>query len=398
MSVDTRFSSHAKRVTDEAVSGAYATLAACERAPFADLLAALRTRATVRSSPAVVRVARNVARFAGWYVRPLSSWRGAEGTIYPVVHSLAQHLLARHQVPRFLASAWYGGESAGDVAKRRWFIAHAAGKPFRELDLPLPMTRRMESIFLGSPDHLGVEAALRRAEILSLGGKEALVNAVLATRLGADLDNGTFWRTVMEFFVRLSDGLDPPAVGPIVDFLQAVRHERVEVVTEDGVRLVDPPEPRFSIKGRTLASVQRLVEAWHRKLGAGPTGALAWSRSRLRPLAFEEPPREIDDPPVRWEIVELTSSAALVREGYVLRHCVASYARQCLWGFSRIWSLRRIESPSQVARSVVTIEVDPHARAIVQARGFRNGAPSPQARRLMTLWARRESLTIRAQV
>jgi hypothetical protein len=179
-----------------------------------------------------------------------------------------------------------------------------------------------------------------------------------------------------------------------VDFVQYIRHERVEVTTDEGVRLVDPPDPCFSIKGRSPASMHRLVEAWHRGLGVQSTSALSWSRSRLRPLAFEEPPLEPDRPPVRWQLVELTSSAELQAEGKALRHCVASYARLCLWKRSQIWSLRRSKD-SSTFRSVATIEIDPMARAIIQARGLRNRAMSWRARELMLLWARRENVGVR---
>jgi PcfJ-like protein len=245
-----------------------------------------------------------------------------------------------------------------------------------------------------SPDHLTLEAALRRAELLSLHADDDLVAAVLATRLGSDLANATFWRTVMEFFVRVSDQLDSNNVGPIVDFLQAVRHERVEVTTPEGLRLIDPPEPHFSIKGRSLASIQRLVDAWHRRLGRQVGGALVWPRSRQQPLTYEERRLDPDVPPVRWAIVELTSSIDLRMEGQALQHCVASYAPYCAGGLSRIWSLRRITCSSTIA-SVATIEVNPRARAIVQARGLRNRAVSHRARELISLWARREGLEVR---
>ena len=97
---------------------------------------------------------------------------------------------------------------------------------------------------------------------------------------------------------------------------------------------------------------------------------------------------------MRWELVELSSSAQLRAEGRALRHCVATYARRCQWGFCEIRSLRRIGASSSV-RSVATIEVDPRARAIVQARGMRNGRISARARDLVGQWARRENLAVR---
>jgi len=394
MSAHAQFSSYAKLQADRAVKRAFAALGAAERSSFDELLAVVRTRTNIRICPTVLEALRNIARFGPNYVRPLPEWRGDHDSIYPVIDSLAQHLLAVHRVPRFLASVWYGDANGWADAKRRWFIAHASGMRFRDLDLPVSMSRQMESLFLRSPDHLSVEAAMRRAELLWLGGKDDLVKAVLATRLGSDLANGPFWRTVMQFFVRWSDRLDPGAVGPIVDFVQYVRHEHIEVTTDEGVHLVDPPDPCFSIKGRSPASMQRLVEAWHRGLGVQPTSALSWSRSRLRPLTFQEPPFEPDRPPVRWQLVELTSTSELQAEGKALRHCVASYARLCLWKRSQIWSLRRSKD-SSTFRSVATIEIDPKARAIIQARGLRNRAMSSRARELMLLWARRENIGVR---
>src|SRR5262249_12093735 len=102
MSAHARFSSHAKRTTDHAVKRAYAALAVEERPRFAELLLAVRTRSTMRMCPAAVAALRNIARFARSHLRPLAEWAGASGTMYPVVDSLAQHLLARHPVPRFL--------------------------------------------------------------------------------------------------------------------------------------------------------------------------------------------------------------------------------------------------------------------------------------------------------
>jgi hypothetical protein len=253
----------------------------------------------------------------------------------------------------------------------------------------------MERLFLASPDHLTVEQAMRRAELKALGASPELIRRVLATRLGSDLSHGEFWRTVMGFFVRFSDDLDHDMVGTIVAFLHAVRHERVEVQTDDGLTFMAPPQPGFSMKGRTLQSVLRLVDGWHKSLGLSAGGHLRWDRSRHRPVIFQDEPVDADTAPVMWEFVELTNGTELRREGAALRHCVASYAYLCVRGASRIWSLRRRSSRGTV-RSVATIEVDPRTNAIVQARGYQNRAPSGKAMRLLEAWARRERLRIAA--
>ena len=101
----------------------------------------------------------------------------------------------------FLASSWYSTEDATADKKRGWFVAHAGGASFRSLNLPIVMTRKMEHIFLASQDHLAIEHAIRRAELLALGALAEFVQAVLSTRLATDLSNSMFWRTVWSFLI-----------------------------------------------------------------------------------------------------------------------------------------------------------------------------------------------------
>jgi hypothetical protein len=394
------FVRHSKRQVDRAISQAYSRLApdSLARATFSGLLQCVRERsARIMGAPVVnghhlgVEAIFNLSRFADAHVRSLASWDGSDASWRGAVRSLAQHLLGRYRIPGFLGAAWYAADDSYSEAKRKWFVAHAAGASFRSLDLPICMTRRMEHIFLSSHDHVGIEYAMRRAELLGLGSHDDLVEAVLSTRLSSDLTNGEFWRTVWMFLIAHSDAVAPAQVGPIIDFLHSVRHERVVVETAEGIVIQEPPQPGFSLKGRTPRSVLRLMDEWHRGLGF-VTGGLSWDRSRLRPLILEVPRQEPSAPPVQWEFIELTNSAQLRAEGVALQHCVASYSHRCWRGSARIWSLRS-KSDSKV-RPVMTIEIDPRKKAIVQARGFRNRPASAKALRLLQRWAVRENLRL----
>lgn len=103
---------------------------------------------------------------------------------------------------------------------------------------------------------------------------------------------------------------------------------------------------------------------------------------------------ELDPAQLRliWELIELTDGARLRAEGAALHHCAAIYAYRCWRGASQIWSLRRCRDMQ--ARSVVTVEVDPARRAIVQARGHFNRPASGQAWRVIQTWAEREHLRL----
>ena len=391
---------HAKLRTDRAISQAYIRLAADARAraTFNELLRSIRGRSPrLLDAPVIdgrhlgVEALVNLARFADAYVRTTEDWTGSSASWRGCVNSLAQHLLSGYRIPAFLSAAWFATDDRYAEAKRRWFVAHAAGASFRSLTLPIRLTSKMEHILLGSRDHFGIEYALRRAELLGLGADQRLTDAVLATRPALDLDNGDFWRTVWLFLIENSGSIDGAQVGPIIDFVHAVRHERVAVETAEGIVMREPPQPQFSLKGRTARSVLRLMDQWHRELGL-VTGGLRWEPSRLRPMVIETPQEDPDAPPILWEMTELTNSAQLRAEGVALHHCVASYSHNCWRGASRIWSLRRQRDAK--VRSIVTVEVDPARRTIVQARGFRNRRASGKPLQLVQAWAAREHLRL----
>ena len=400
MSSAERFVRHHKQGTDRAISQAYARLTAntLASARFRELLHCVRSRASrLLDAPVVnghhpgVEALVNLSRFASTHVRTTTDWPGTSASWRPAVCSLAQHLICTYAAPPFLAASWYAVDDAYAERKREWFVAHTRGASFRSLDLPIMMTRRMEHIFLRSHDHLTIEHAMRRAELLALEASDELVRAVLATRLATDLRNGEFWRTVWTFLIANARAIDPAPIGPMIDFIQAIRHERVAVETQDGIVVRDPPLPSFSMKGRTVQSMLRLMQEWHRSLGVA-NGGLTWAPSPLRPLLMEEPNQDPSAPATVWQLMELTNGEQLRTEGAALRHCVASYADRCWRGASRIWSLRARRGDR--VRHVLTLEVDMKRRIVVQARGWGNRGASGKPLRLLRDWATRERLRL----
>ena len=386
-----------KQQTDCAIHHAYARLGAdvAAAAKFHELLHYVRNRAARLLEVAVVNghhpgveALVNLSRFGTAHIRPAAEWLGTTSSWRVAVSSLAQHLLYKYEVPMFLSSAWYSTDAAADK-KRGWCVAHARGASFRSLNLPIPMTRKMEHIFLTSQDHLPIEHAIRRAELLGLGATAEVVQAVLSTWLATDLSNGEFWRTVWIFLIANARAIDPAQIGPMIDFIQAIRYNRATMATSHGIVELDPAQPSFSIKGRTVQSILRLMRDWHRSLGVGISG-LSWTPSPLQPMLLEEPSQDASAPAMQWQIMELTSSVQLRTEGTALHHCVGSYANRCYQGMARIWSLRFRRG--EKVHHVLTIEVDPKRRAVVQARGWANRVASGKPLRLLQRWAARERL------
>ena len=322
-------------------------------------------------------------------IRDLADWRSATHNAERQFAALARHLFASHDLPHFLDRVW----TEGGPREQAWFIHLGAGKSLRTApDLPLPVTRAISHWFLQTPDDCPVEAAFRHAQVLDLGGDGALADAVRRTRLGHDFSNGPFWTSVIRFFVA-NPLLDRAQVGPIVDWLQAQRHEPEiapgAVLPEPGAL---PPRPALSMHGRTVAATLREVEAWHRRLGrmTAATAAASWAPSGIEPFDFvagaDSQHSQI------WRIREITSGDGLVREGARMEHCVASYAASCAEKRASIWTMER--TADGTTTPCVTIEVHLGSRRIGQVRGKRNRAATPEELAIVRRWADRAELML----
>jgi hypothetical protein len=175
-----------------------------------------------------------------------------------------------------------------------------------------------------------------------------------------------------------------------------VQHQRFtsrEGISADGVfGKLPPPWPDFSMKGRSVSSILRLVEQWHRQLGQEEDAAgLSWRAAPLKSFQFVEGSEALGNMRV-WTITELLNSHDLFLEGQAMHHCVATYARLCAQQRTSIWSMQ-LETRRGRNR-VLTIEVDPAKRTICQARRKCNRPPQAQDREIVERWATRERFKI----
>ena len=319
-------------------------------------------------------------RYRSW-LRPLADWRPDAYNPRRQFASLARHLIARYDVPVFMDAAWCRGRSALAQRQQGWFLHMANGQNIRTADIPVTFSKKMAHQFLQAPARYTIEEALRWGQIVGQGGPPELVEAVLATPLGTSFENEDFWSTVIHFMTANSM-LDPDCVGPIVDFIHYRKYARREIVNPGGeIALIDPPEPNFSMKSRSVAKLLDQMEAWHARLAREervPTGQ--WTKSPIPDFIYSE--KDIQNGgALRWSIRELLSQNALKSEGREMRHCVASYAGNCKKGKTSVWSLQVTNGLDETFR-LATIAVDPQNRRITQLRGRFNLKPSMSSRGL----------------
>lgn len=321
----------------------------------------------------------------GQWIRPLTNWRPDSHNRDRQFSSLARHLTARYDVPRFMDSAWFRSD-AGAYQLRDWFVHIGAGKNIRTASTPVALTKRQAHFFLQAPDHYGIENAIRWGQVHALDGDARLADAVCGTAIGESFENDEFWATVLCFFVA-NPLLDRRHVGPIVDYLNHQRFITREVVTGPGiVEQQPPPQPNLTMRGRTAESLLRHVEKWHGELARTVVAAKAWFRaSGIRGLEAKTGKDGV------WRIRELLSGAELIEEGRRMRHCVATYAESCAAGECSIWTMERQTRDGLEKRQ--TIEVNRHG-VIVQSRGCQNCLPTQGEFDVLRRWSRESSLSI----
>jgi hypothetical protein len=322
-----------------------------------------------------------LARHADVWIRTPEWWVPTPNCKWSQFGSLARHLTAAWPVPDFLDAAWFMGRNAYGDRRRQWFLNVGRGENIRHADLPIPLTKKMAHHFLEAPGFLSIDAAIRWGQIRALGGDEGLVRAVVGTRLEFEFEHDEFWLSVFRWFVEQQQ-LDRNDVGPIIDYIRHRKFEPSGAVDDKSPGA--PPQPHFTMKGRSLETLLELVDDWHRRLGKAVDNAVAWPASGIPAFRLIEGSAERNDLKY-WTVDELLGARALAREGREMRHCVAVHVPWCVQGRSSIWSMGVDDRRER--RKVLTIEVDPGKRAIRQARGKCNAPPDDKALAILRRWA-----------
>jgi hypothetical protein len=323
----------------------------------------------------------NFAHRPAFWIRTPEDWHLPKASSRLQLRSLAEHLFARYTTPAYLHSAWDLAPGPKAFRQQSWFIRIARGASFRALELPLILTERMRHHLRHAPDDLTVYEAIRFSEVLGLGGEAILARHIAKTRLGRDLSNPNFWRTVLRFFVSNSD-FPTTQIGNALDFIQAMRFGGDEIPSADGWHRRPPIYPDFRVEGRTTNSLLRLMHRWHLQTADSQRPVTCWPVSGIDHFRFLD--KRDDGMDREWSVVELCDSAALIAEGRAMRHCVATFVDKCRRRACSIWSLRlRIHDQE---KRMATIEVAPNRR-IIQIKARCNSFPGDRSQDMIIRWS-----------
>jgi hypothetical protein len=249
-------------------------------------------------------VVRGVLALAHWHTvwfRSVETWEPVGSCVLRQFGSLARHLLCTHPVPCFMDRVWFDGRSREARRRQKWFRHVGLGGSIRGTDVPVRLTKTMAEHFMQAPDHYTVEGALRWGQILDLGGDAALVDAVIATRLGQWFGHERYWASILRFFVR-NARLLLPHVGAIVEYLDFHKF----------IFRLEPPLPE---KRKTVLELLARVADWQSpRFPDCPSPELRWHNAGIGNFEFQEYLGRNYGVRI-WTIRELLDTNALAAEG-----------------------------------------------------------------------------------
>lgn len=327
-----------------------------------------------------------VANHCKLWIRELKTWKARGNNTRKLFSKLLRHLFAKYSVPQFLDQVWFTNE---DV-KIGWFLDIAQGKNIRKSEaLPLKLTKKMAHHFLQAPPHYSMTQAFRRGQVLGLGGNKKLAKQITASRLGKDLEQDDFWKSVIQFFINYTN-VNYGRMNAMIDYIQSQKFGFYRVVDQAmGYHVISIPaeNPDFNIQGRTLKSLIRAMEE-----RVNITGELIVRWKPFEVADFEYIQKTETGEVKTYRIRQLISNDQIEREGASMHHCVSTYITECIEGKTSIWSMTVENSQGKVKR-LLTIELD-NDLEIRQALRKCNMVPKPEELRILRLWANANKLCI----
>jgi len=298
---------------------------------------------------------------------------------------LVRFLFAKFDVPVFMDKAFYTNHQQNI----RWFIWIGSGYNIRNASgLPFPLTKKMAHHFLQAPNDSSITEAFRWGQVLGMGGDALLARNLVATKLGEATEHEGFWKTVIAFFIK-NPMLDSAQIAPIIDYILHQKFQNARLF-RNGIYINQaPPNPNWSIKGRTATSLLRVVNEWHSQINriGNFSNDTSWLAYPIKDFTYKE---GSEHDYKTYRIQQLVNYHALRIEGGTMRHCVASYIYSCLRGSCSIWSLS-VEGMNGNIEKLVTIELTRN-KVIVQARKKHNALPKPKDKQIIQRWCTMEGL------
>jgi hypothetical protein len=340
-----------------------------ERKILKEVLICLDKNSLLVSDEMYIQAVLNIVKNKAFWKNDLFRWKPVSKLANIQLNELLSYLFCKYKVPKFLYSSFY--ESKVTV-HMEWLIHLGEGGAVKNVkNFPIPFTKKIGHYFTLAPDKLNTNEAIRWAQTKGLGGSDELAQRVANSWLGnKPYSDENFWESFLILVIN-AGMFNMTKLTELVDYVREARRENVH----------------YQLKGRTLQSLFKQSDIWHKHFSIYKAETL-WKPCGIEGLEIEKK-NEI------LKLQELTGSKDLAIEGKTMKHCVSSYAFYCSKGRSAIFSVRKY-SGGILLDVLATIEVNIALKRVVQAKAKMNKPICNEVIKLIKLWSAKEGLGMSA--
>jgi hypothetical protein len=322
-----------------------------------------------------------------YFIRPIEDWKPKGRTAEKLFISLVRHLFVKYPVPNCMYSLWFGVE---DCDARTWFIDVAQGRNLSKINrFPFSITKKEAHHFTKAPIKFTFIEALRYGQAINAGATMSFAKNLLQTDLGKYMyPNEEFWKEVITFLIRKNPTATALDLEIVVEYIWRQKFATYWRYNRFGEEeKVIPSEPDFNLKGKTWDSLWRKALEWFVEADFAPKSVQKWEQFRLKDKYVRTQTGQ------HFVFEQLLNKQGLIEEGKNMNHCVGTYSNQCLSNDSAIFSMQDV---LERGKSLVTVEINPKTRKLVQASRPSNNSPSTLEQEIIAEWAKQNDLKMSA--
>lgn len=317
--------------------------------------------------------------YIDYSIKPIDEWVPKSKNAKAQGISLIKHLFSKYEVPEFLEDGFITNNTKY-IDLYLYIGSGGSLKKYQNYPYNLQLPKKGMNHLLTTPHDLNLFWALRRVQVLNMGGDDYIFNALMrapSLRVATTIDKEEFNFTLLQYFVT-NQMFESSKIAEVVDYIIHIKYGNN----------VDS-NPNFTMKNRSAQLLLDLSDTWHSynsKIAKTKPSELKWAPVAYENLLIEKNENNL---PVEYTIQQLTTGVELKDEGLRMHHCVGSYTQRCSVGLSSIFSVRKYQY-NNLIETFATVEI--RGNSIDQIRGKYNGKPSNFTLTLIGEWAHNNRL------
>ncbi|MEA1787266.1 PcfJ domain-containing protein [Arenibacter sp. GZD96] len=308
-----------------------------------------------------------------FWLRSPQSWKPESGK------HILDHLFIFYDVPSFLLEQWFPNTHEGFGRRYLpfkwivWYLIIGQGGSLQKASKRFAWNiyNKFQHFLLEAPNtNYPMESCLY-AEIFRLGGnRQDFMRIMYSRSLVIDPTEQTydesylkFWQHTVFWLIKNREAISDEESSLIVDWALHRYTETTRIRNEK----------EFTWKGRKVRNVLVASEEYAATRFKPSWVGYHWEGHNWDWIFT-------DGKGDAWDFTELINGKQLYEEGQYMRHCVGTYVGRCASGTSAIFSLKKN------GNRVITIEISPKLRMLVQCLGKGNRRPSEEESNVIKRW------------